>query len=601
MIAAMRHRGPDDCGIWSDRDSGVTLGSCRLAIQDLSDAAHMPMSSPDGSCWITYNGEVYNFSKLRDELEGKGYAFRSHSDTEVILAAYQEWGVQCLEHLRGMFAFAIFDSRMETGGGRLFIARDRFGIKPLYWTMQEGKLLFASELKALLASGMVSCCIDIQAFWDYLSLGAVPAPRTLISNVNALLPGHALILEKMNVRVWKYWDLVSASESVQVPTELEEAAVELRRQLEEAIQLHMVADVPVGAFLSGGIDSSTICGLMSREMEQPLRTYSIGFEREDRGVDELPFAVLAAKHFGTTHEEYIVTGSLMADEFEAIIQGIDQPSIDGVNTYFVSKAARSDVTVALSGLGGDELFAGYPQFARFDRASSWLAHGNRALARFSTPLKKVLPGRYKLRAEFYSSTPLERHVSIRRLLSEENKYAVIKQDILNDYPPVPISDYYAGIFVPCNDIIAEVSNVEIRGYMANTLLRDADAMSMSHSLELRVPFLDHKLAEFAYALPGSFKLRNQQGKLVLKEAMKDLLPQATIERAKVGFDMPMSAWIAGPLRNIMDETLELPEARMVFSPSGLQHIKKLVGSASWYLPWSAVVLVRWMALHGATP
>lgn len=601
MVAAMRHRGPDDCGVWSDEVPGITLGSCRLAIQDTSDAAHMPMSSDDGSCWITYNGEVYNFLELRVELEGKGHSFRSHSDTEVVLAAYQEWGVQCLEHLRGMFAFAIFDSRPKAEEAPLFIARDRFGIKPLYWAETEGKIVFASELKAILASGLTSHRLDKQAVWDYLSLGSIPAPRTIIDGVHALLPGHALCAGKRNVRVWKYWDLVTASESVETPTEFEEAVLELRRRLEEAIKLHVVADVPVGAFLSGGIDSSAICGLMSQHVGEPLRTYSIGFKREDSPVDELPFAALAARRFGTIHEESVVTGAHLAGEFEPLIHGLDQPSIDGVNTFFVSKAARRDVTVALSGLGGDELFAGYPQFARFSRASRWLPGGNQTLAHISRPVTALLPRRYGLRMEFLSAAPVGRHTTVRRLLREEEKFAIINNEFLHAFQPEPITDFYARIFTQCNDIVAEVSSVEIKGYMAHTLLRDADAMSMKHSLELRVPFLDHELAEFVFALPGSFKLRNREGKLVLKDAVKDLLPLAIMNRAKEGFDMPMSAWIAGPLSHIIEETLALPEARMVFSHNGLKRIRKQVGNASWYLPWGAVVLVRWMALQGATP
>jgi len=291
----------------------------------------------------------------------------------------------------------------------------------------------------------------------------------------------------------------------------------------------------------------------------------------------------------------------MADQFEAIIQGIDQPSVDGVNTFFVSKAASGHVTVALSGLGGDELFAGYPQFARFDRADKWLPRGSEALARISNHTAKFLPGRYRLRTEYYAANPLERYAHVRRLLKEADKSALISQDFLDAYQPLPIIDFYSRIIAPCKDTVAEISNVEIKGYMAHTLLRDTDALSMSHSLEVRVPFLDHKLAEFAFALPGEFKMQNQEGKIVLKEAVKDLVPPATLTRTKATFDMPMSAWMAGSLHYYIEETLDLPEARMVFSPDGLNYIRKMVGSPSWFLPWAAVVLIRWAALQGATP
>ncbi len=602
MIAAMGHRGPDDSGLWSDPKFKVALGNCRLAIQDTTAAAHMPMESAGRQCWITYNGEIYNFRELRADLKGLGHVFRTASDTEVVLAAYLHWGTSCLERLRGMFAFAIFNGRPDTEGGRLFLARDRFGIKPLYWARLKQALVFASELNGMLASGLVASCLNHQALWDYLSLGSVPFPRTLLEDVQVLLPGHALIANKDDVHIWKYWDLADAVAKVHVPLNLEDSTVELRSRMEEVIRLHMIADVPVGAFLSGGIDSSTIVGLMNQYSDLPLRTYSIGFQRTDREQDELPFAKLVSEHFGTRHEEIVITGNEVAESFDEFVGSLDQPSVDGLNTFLVSKAARKGVTVALSGLGADELFAGYPHFYQFERANRWLPNGNRFVNSGLNAMRGILPGRFAQPAQFMTASPLGRHCSIRCVFQEREKRRLANGRLREACPGRNIGEFYSNILSTDEavrlDNVAGTSYVETRGYLAHTLLRDADAVSMSQSLELRVPFLDHKLAEFVFALPPSYKMHMHDGKIVLREAMRDLPPGIVLTRRKACFDLPMSNWMAGPLSKAVTETLQAPEAYSLFNRKALGSLQKAVGAESWYQPWSIAVLIRWMAHRG---
>jgi asparagine synthase (glutamine-hydrolysing) len=603
MVGTMQHRGPDDQGLFVDEAAKIVLGNCRLSVIDLSPAGHMPMRSADGQLCITHNGEVYNFRQLRSELERKGYIFQSDSDTEVVLMAYAEWGADCLKRLRGMFAFAIYDGRAsETGRDSLFLARDRFGIKPLYWAQVNGVFVFASELKGVLASGLVGRQLDVQGVWDYLSFYSVPPPRTILAGVSALLPGHYMVVQGNCVRIEQYWDLpnpTDGDDSV-ASMALPDAARELRRLMEVSTRLHMVADVPVGAFLSGGIDSTAIVGLMSQHVSKPLRTYSIGFAGKEARISELPWAHIAAEQFGTDHTEVIVTGEDVAREFDLIVGAIDQPSGDGVNTYFVSKAARTGVTVSLSGLGGDELFAGYPQFRRFAQAERLLPSGNEWLSKGLRLVAPLLPGRLRLPAEFLAAVPLERYASVRRLYTEDEKWDLIAPGLLEDFVPQPSMDFYTRYVWPELDVVARVSYVEAKGYMAHTLLRDTDAMSMAHSLEVRVPFLDHKVAEFAFSLSGRLKLQGHETKVILRRALRDLLPQAILQRPKSGFELPMGEWLSGPLQPAVQQSLNTSVARTLFRPEGRLRLERL--SRGPHAPvmrvWSAVVLMAWASLHG---
>ena len=425
MTDAITHRGPDDRGIFLSADAKIALGHTRLSIIDLSPAAHQPMSYREERFWIVFNGEIYNYLAIRSELEKLGHSFNSTSDTEVLLAAYAEWGTECITHLRGMFAFAIYDRNAEANGRfPIFLARDRFGIKPFYYATVDGVFLFASEIKALLASGLISRQADHQAIWDYLSLGSILQPRTILADVKALLPGHAMTIDSDGeANTFQYWDIdkdALRSFSPVGTMDINEAANELRQHLDEATRLHMIADVPIGAFLSGGIDSTAVVGLMSQNVSRPIRTYSIGFESRHSQLNEFQWARIAAERFQCDHTEVVVTEADIASEYDNLVRAIDQPSLDGTNTYLVSKAARADVTVALSGIGGDELFAGYPHFQRFVQAAKWNDTSFPAKTVRDLALR-VLPSRLLADRHFLSLDPLARHATIRSLASEEEK------------------------------------------------------------------------------------------------------------------------------------------------------------------------------------
>lgn len=592
MVATMQHRGPDDSGIWVDHAKRVMLGNRRLAIQDLSPAGHMPMT--DGQCWITYNGEVYNFLSLRAELAKQGHVFSSGSDTEVILAAYRQWGTGCLDRLRGMFAFAIYDPIID--GGRLFLARDHFGIKPLYWSQQGDTLLFASEIRALLASGLIPRRLNPTAIWDYLSVGSVIQPNTIVSDVFALLPGHAMIISQGNQHVWQWWDLAEASQSTPVPNSFEEAARETRRLLDESVQLQRIADVPVGAFLSGGIDSSAIVGLMSAHVSEPIRTFSVAFTTPSNYPNEFEYARKASERFGTIHHEIIVNEDEVAKRFDTMLQALDQPSIDGINSYLVSEAAHHHIVVSLSGLGGDELFAGYPQFGRFLTASRWFPHGNAMLEKSVQRIGKYLPGRLRIPLQFLAVNTEARHSMIRLMFTEKQKMILLNEEVFASVYQRKLIDTYASMIRDGLDPIAQTSYIETRGYMAHTLLRDVDAMSMAHSLEVRVPFLDHELAKFVFALPPEWKWSNGRGKLVLRRALSDILPRDLIWRSKKGFDLPVTNWVSGVLQTTLHDALSSPSAKTLLSVKGIQTLHNGDIDRGGFRKWSLLTLLHWIDL-----
>src|SRR5947209_1495008 len=360
MVSAMHHRGPDDRGVY--QSSNITLGMTRLSIIDLSPSGHQPMSNDGGMIWVVYNGEVYNFQSERAQLEAKGYQFRSTSDTEVVLRLYEYYGDDFLLRLRGMFALAIYDARRGPGHERLLLARDQLGIKPLLFARAKGRLIFASELKAILASGLIEAEIDPDALRLLLTYGSIYQPRTIVRGVEMLLPAHRLIIENGQERIERYWSLATDRRADLRTKTYEELVEEVAATLAEAVRLQMVSDVPLGAFLSGGVDSSLLVAMMTRLAGNRIKTFSVGFEAEGAEIDESTDAERMALYLGTEHSTVLVRGAEVRDRIEHIAYGLDQPSVDGVNSYFVSLAARRAVTVAVSGTGGDELFAGYPWF-----------------------------------------------------------------------------------------------------------------------------------------------------------------------------------------------------------------------------------------------
>ena len=598
----LHHRGPDDSGVWTSASgTAVTMASTRLSIIDLSPGGHMPMLSADGRMVIVYNGEVYNFRELRAELEGLGERFQSHSDTEVVLAAYRCWGAQCVQRLRGMFAFAIW----EIDKHQLFAARDRLGIKPLYWTESPRGLAVASELKGLLAGGLAPRELDLQALHHFLTFYSVPPPYTMLASVQALLPGHSLTWQAGRVTVQKYWD-VPASAVPSQRMEYEEARRELRRLLEETIRLRMIADVPVGAFLSGGMDSSAVVALMTRISGARLKTFSVGFQAESRSIDERSYARLVAAHCDTDHTEVLVDGSQVAAQLAQFVRAMDQPTGDGLNTFLVSQAAAQHVKVALSGLGADELFAGYHQFRYLQQAEPWARWWQQtpqwlqAVARSGSRLGAVAAGRPAI-AEvpaWLSGDFLSRYLRTRTLYDEDGKLRLYA-DTLRHSRNVAGSADALTVHLDANDanVVAKVTRLELKGYMAHMLLRDTDAMSMAHSLEVRVPWIDHKLVEFAVGLPAEWKLRGGQSKAIFADALADVLPRTVLRRRKQGFEIPLATWLRNELRGVLEDTLA-PATVLRRGLFNVQRVQQLLadfvaGRGAYMRVWALVILELW--------
>jgi asparagine synthase (glutamine-hydrolysing) len=598
MIDSMIHRGPDDQGIFIDEQSDIGLGQRRLSIIDLSMLGHQPMSFDNKQYWITFNGEIYNFMELRAELEQSGLMFKSCTDTEVVLAAYVRWGADCLRRLRGMFAFAIWDSKKRC----LFLARDRFGIKPLYYAKIGQRFIFASEIKAMLVSGLISRQVDRQAIWDYLSHGSILQPRTILNDVKMLLPGHYLMVTLKSITQHRYWELKQETQKRRgdlSTISYDDAVIELRSQLEQATRLHLIADVPVGAFLSGGVDSTIVVGLMSKLLSYPLKTFSVGFGPEFRAWSEDRWAKIASIAYNTDHHEVYLDGDIFAKNFDEMIDAIDQPSIDGANTFIVSKAAAEHVTVALSGLGGDELMAGYPHFHRIPWAYRIAGDGWTKLRPIFDVTQQWLPGKIREPLKYLICTPLDRYTILRPFIGEKNKWAITQSEWKHQFNPKPIQDFYSRMVNPNWDPVTDLSYVEINGYLRDTLLRDCDAMSMAHSLEVRPLLIDHVLAEFIFSLPSHFKITGQNHKRILLDACKDLLPSIISNRPKMGFSFPTEHWLQSKLRERVLNILESDPGKTIFSAEFLSSCRRKTGSKIRHQIhlWPIVVLLSYISHH----
>lgn len=592
MVAALKRRGPDDQGLWSDESAATALGHARLSIIDLSPAGHQPMLSADGHYAIVFNGEIYNYQELRVLLEKKGRRFRSHSDTEVILEAFAEWGCDAIRRLRGMFAFALLDRTTS----KLLLARDRLGIKPLVYAEAQGSLVFASELRALLASGLVSRQVDPEAVLDYLAVGSVFQPRTMLASVKALPPGCWMEVQGAERRIRRYWDLHEATarrrEALRGLT-FEEAVPLVRQALLEAARYSLVADVPVGAFLSGGIDSTAAVGLMGEASGTRIRTFSVGFESEYGQMDERGFARQAADHLGAEHQEIVVTARDAAEVFPAVVDAIDQPSLDGTNTWLVSRAARASVKVAVSGLGGDELFAGYPHFGTLASAARRFPSGVPLLAPLFERVNRLRPNRFTFAAQLCCAAPARRLAMIRRLchdhdLSQRSQSAWTRQAARR------LECRQAEFLLEGADAVQQTTYAELRGYLLSTLLRDGDVMSMAHGLEVRPILLDHPLVECVYALPAALKLNASVNKALLVAAAGRYIPETLKRRRKMGFEMPFKGWMAGPLRARLLALLNGKNAAALFHHRYLDALKaQLANGQPPYQLWAWSVLLAW--------
>lgn len=556
MCRVIAHRGPDEQGMLVD--GRIALGMRRLSIIDLA-GGQQPMSGCDAATTIVFNGEIYNYRELQRELESRGHHFKTHSDTETIVHAYEEFGAACVDHLRGMFAFAIWNARTR----ELFIARDRVGKKPLYYTITAGgTLIFGSELKSLREHPEFRAEISTEALDAYLTFGYVPDPLSIFCDVEKLPPGTHLTWRDGRAHVEQYWDFPYQHEQENPARTEDECIEELRSLLDESVRIRLESEVPLGAFLSGGIDSSTIVGLMARHATQPVKTFSIGFHEDS--YNELKYARLAAQRFGTDHHEFIVTPDI-CEIVDDLVWHFDEPFADSsaIPTYMVSKLAREHVTVALSGDGGDEVFAGYTRYA-LDRRRSGFANLPRLVRQgMMQPLGRSLPhgawGRNYLHN--VALDPLDRYiedVSVFTRLNKPSLYSAgFRQQLGASEAANRFRDYAAR--ARSTDPLDPLLYLDSKTYLPGDILTKVDRMSMAVSLEARVPLLDHKLIEFVCTrIPASMKMKGLETKHILKRAVRDLVPTEILDRPKQGFGIPIDRWINEQLRERVRGTLTEP-------------------------------------------
>jgi len=617
MTAAMTHRGPDDEGVYAT--PGAVIGMRRLSIIDLA-GGRQPIFNEARTIAVVQNGEIYNFRELWAELAGRGHMFRTRSDSEVIVHAYEEWGEECAAHLRGMFAFAVVDTRRETPAGpRLLLARDPLGIKPLYYARVNGALVFASEVRALVASGEVATEISREGLESYLLFGSVAEPVTLVEGVRSLEPGHRMSVrlgtEAGEARPEAYWDFAGAAKNDRgrAPRQgrgrlrhaLTDVLESVRERLEDAVRSHLVADVPVGIFLSSGMDSTAIAALASRE-QAGIHTLTVVFPEQE--YSEAAMARRTALRLGTRHEEMLLSGEDLEARLMEAVGALDQPTMDGVNTFFVSWAARQmGLKVALSGLGGDELFGGYSTFQTVPRAER-LARVARRLPSAARKAAVAVAGlgnrdgmgdaRRKMKALWREPEALPHAYFFARALFAPEQAARLAGRSSLQVAGTAWGEWMRETARGARELgeMAGVSCLEMRSYMVNTLLRDTDAVSMSQSLEVRVPLLDTPLVEFMAGLPE--KVKRGAKKRLLREALGDLLPEEVAGQKKRTFTFPWERWLRGGLERRVREGLEAPAGALETALDGkvVRDVWKdfQAGRTSWSRPWSLFVLNEWV-------
>ena len=607
-LVAMRdllvHRGPDSEGIFVSADGRAGLGFRRLRIIDLSANASQPMANEDGTVRVVFNGEIYNFRELRERLLARGHQFRSQTDSEVIVHLYEEMGPDCVKELDGMFAFAVWDDRNR----RLWLARDRAGKKPLFYYRSNTLFAFASEMKAFFAHPDIAIEPDPEVVPYYFIYGYAPAPSTFYRNVFQVEPGHMLTVDAAgSVSDTRYWQLEYPKAGEVRPIDHAEAVAGVRERVTRAVERRLVSDVPLGAFLSGGVDSTIVVGLMSRLMREPVKTFSIGFEG-DPAYDETSYARLVAQRFKTDHTEFRVSPSSM-DLIEKLIWHHDGPFGDSsaVPTYIVSQLTREKVTVVLTGDGGDELFAGYLRFyaavlsEQIPRAAGQAAHS--LLSRLPTPSNDRHWMSRSQRFFRSMSLPLYDRMTRWNALFFEDLDALLTPEFAASLQPVEKLRYIAGA-VPMMEgrsTLSKVLHANFISYLPDDLLVKTDRCTMANSLEARSPFLDRELIEYAAGLPDAMKLRGRRTKVILREAFADLLPPAVQRRGKMGFGVPLGTWFRGELREYMRDLLLAPDARYqtMLSAPFVQRLvaRHLSGEANYgHQLWSLLCFEQWLRL-----
>jgi len=603
MCSLLKHRGPDDEGIYCKDNIG--LGHRRLSIIDI-EGGHQPMSNEDGTLWIVFNGEIYNFPEIKENLLKKGYRFKTKSDTEVILNLYEEEKESCLYKLNGMFAFAIWDEKRR----ELFLARDRIGIKPLHYFMGDGKLIFASEIKAILEDSSIKREIDFEALHDYLSFLYVPAPKTMFKGIKKLPAGHYLICSENKFEIKEYWDAEftdsdDASEAVNCG--------EIYSRLKEAVKKRLISDVPLGAFLSGGIDSSSVVSLMSELQEEPVLTNSIGFS--EKRYDEIRYAEILAKKYKTDHHEYIVEPKAL-EVLDKLLWFYDEPFGDAssIPTYYVSKMTRQNVKVALSGDGGDENFAGYNRYiysnAIIKLQNLFPAFAKKAAKSISSRIthnsKSTWAIKIKNKLEEVYLSPLDIYFKIMSMYKEEEKsllYSKATKDKLGGYSSKRI---FQKFFENCKseNYISRLQYLDIKTYLCDDILTKVDRASMANSLEVRVPILDHTFVEYVATIPAGFKARGLKQKYIFKKAMSRNLPKEILHRSKMGFGVPMTEWLRGELKQpvenelfdkkgIIQELFNIEYVQKIWHRTLYSNIKSFRKTDFSYRIWLLFIFSRW--------
>jgi asparagine synthase (glutamine-hydrolysing) len=571
MMERIQHRGPDDAGIWSD--SHATLGHRRLSIIDLSPSGRQPMVSKDGTRVIVYNGEIYNYKSLHQRFRNE-IDFRYTNDTEVILQLYEKFGGQCLQYLRGMFAFAIWD----TAAAQLFFARDRLGKKPFFYYLENDRFVFASEMHALLGKDRKKREIDENSLSHYLSLQYVPSPQTIYKGISKLPPGHCGIFKDGNLQIQKYWDVKHAEAKW---TE-QDALARFTELFRESVQYRLIADVPLGAFLSGGIDSSAVVAMMREASSEPVRTFTVRFE--EKQYDESPFAATVAERFGTQHHNLTVTPDLV-QVLPELMRHYSEPYGDSsaIPFYYLSRITREHVKVALSGDGGDELFGGYPRYFFNEPHKLFPARIRDAVQHLPVNARYIWRIRRYLEEKGFDLPSI--YLQKIGVFNEQEKHSLFVPEFTANGHYASTLQWFESVFRKFDDVPfpEKLMAADMVTYLPDDLLVKADIASMACSLEVRAPFLDHELVEFAATLPSSLKFRNGTGKYLLKQYLRSKLPRSIVDRKKTGFGLPLREWFRGKLRSYVEDIL--------LSRSALAHqyfrkgsVEKLIQAhaSGWY-------------------
>ncbi|MDY7033016.1 MAG: asparagine synthase (glutamine-hydrolyzing) [Thermodesulfobacteriota bacterium] len=641
MTSALRHRGPDDSGmvflssnancdpfimngVNGDRefqgmngDYNIGLGHQRLSIIDLSPFGRQPMSNEDYTIWITYNGEIYNYKALRSELKARGHEFKSNSDTEVIIHLYEQEGIEGIDKLNGMFAFGLWDGNNE----RLFLARDRLGIKPLVYYVDNRRILFASEIKSILQDPSVPKEIDWAALDLYLTFNYIPAPWTIFKGIKKLEPGYYLVMERETLRIEKYWDVPHAHSEKNGKDETTDNDIAYYKKrlfslIEESVKMRMISDVPLGAFLSGGIDSSIIVGLMAKNSSQPIKTFSIGYQDLEL-FDETKYAREVAQLNHTEHYEFKLTYKDILDVFPTVLSSFDEPFADSsaVPTFLVSKETRELVTVALAGDGSDELFAGYRMYLGeyFRRYYLFLPSflRNRVIEPFfnalpdsrdSQVLEYVRRGKKFL--EGVNKSLVERLFSWSEIFPQDERARLLETVVRTEKLCLNRGESLIekGLLHFTEDDLNKMLYMDMKHSLPGDMLNKVDWMSMKNSLEVRVPFLDHRVVNTSFEMAGNLKLRGRRRKYILMETFRDILPKSLHNRPKWGFEMPIGRWLKGELKFLIDDYLskERIYRQGIFNSMEIERLKQELflkrSDTSWKL-WNLIVFQHWHERH----